>query len=253
MAQKQNVKASTALKIMGFIPLIGGFIFLLVSLWLFVEGQNFKKNALTTTAVITDIQTASERDFVQVGTDTKTKKVYTVYVEYEAGGKKYSGMLDSYVTGMNVGESLTVYYDPVNPAVIKSEYGTEPTILIFGAAGFMLVGIIMIVISSVSGRKQRNVVNTGIMAVGVITDVYIDRNVSVNNCNPYKAECQVIDARTNEMYLYSSDSYTNDIRHLKGCKVPVYYNPDDPSEYYIDLDNAYCDNDSGLPVSGDCR
>ena len=249
---KKNTAAKSVLKVMGFVLLIGGIIFLIISLYLYIDGQSFKENVLQTTAVITKVDIYHNTHMNDRNSLTSARrKNYDVYIEYEVDGVKYEGMLDSYITGMDAGESVTIYYDPADPARIKSEFSTNSMVFIFASIGFILAGIVIALIPTLSERKQKKTVKAGMRAEGVITSVYIDRFTTVNGSNPYKAEVQVTDPRTNEIYLYTSDGYLNDITRLEGCKVPVYFNPDDPSEYSVDIDGAY--RDGGTPEAYDFR
>lgn len=114
--------------------------------------------------------------------------------------------------------------------------GRIETILISGL--FVLVGALIAIIPAVQMSKKKKLIETGARAEAVITAVDIDQSTRINHRHPYKAQCEVTDSATGEVYLYSSEGVMEDIRYLTGSKVTVYYDPYDRSKYYVDLDSA---------------
>ena len=107
------------------------------------------------------------------------------------------------------------------------------------AAGlFMVVGILLILCEQLSKRKKKNIIATGVKTQGIITGVDFDTMTAMKGNHPFKAICQVIDPETDEVYLYSSESVFRDLHDYVGQKVDVFYNKNDRSEYYVDLDSA---------------
>ncbi len=104
---------------------------------------------------------------------------------------------------------------------------------IFVVAG----GIMLIVVGAIDGKK-RKLMETGEQAEGIITAVNLDYAVRVNNRHPFRAECKVTDPVIGAVYLYSSPRVTSDIRHLEGCAVTVYYDPNNRKNYYVDIEAA---------------
>ena len=118
---------------------------------------------------------------------------------------------------------------------------------IFGGIGllFFVIGLPFLFFAIRKKNDRIRLLETGVQAEGVIKDVVINRQVTVNGRHPYKAECEVTDPVTGEQFLYSSDGIMEDIRHLNGRRVTVYYDPDDRSNYYVDLDTAEADDSIG--------
>ena len=107
------------------------------------------------------------------------------------------------------------------------------------------------------GIRKRNtkarLLETGVQTVGIIKSIEKNLQVTVNGRHPYKAECQVTDPVTGEIYLYSSESFMKNIDYLVGGQVTVYYDPDDRSKYYVDIESAERDYGVSAPEVHDFR
>lgn len=112
--------------------------------------------------------------------------------------------------------------------------------IIFGGIGlvFFFVGLPFLLLAIKKRKQKLHLIETGAQATGIITDIEIDRSVRVNNRYQRKAHCKVVDEYTGAVYLYSSDSVAGNIDYLVGREVTVYYDPDDRSKYYVDLESA---------------
>lgn len=234
--QKKNIKASTA--VMGVMIAVFGVIFLIIGLFVAKDEKEFRENALQTTGTITEITV----DYIRK-TDGKTKKEYDVYIEYTVDGIVYNDRLSYYDSSMHKGQSITLYYNPEDPSdVIGEKTGTGVFILV--SCFFIILGIVFIIPSVLSGNKKKKLMESGEKVRGIITNVYVDNNISYNGRHPYRAECEVTDAFTGEVYLYSSERVMNDITHLMGSPVDVYYDPNNKKKYYIDLESAESENNT---------
>lgn len=141
------------------------------------------------------------------------------------------------IAGMNTGENLMLF------------------LYIFGGIGllFFVVGLPFLFFAIRKKNDRIRLLETGVQAEGIIKDVVINRQVTVNGRHPYKAECEVTDPVTGEIYLYSSESVMKKIDYLTGRKVTVYYDPDDRSRYYVDIDSAEADYSMNEPEVHDFR
>lgn len=94
-----------------------------------------KPNTATkqTTGTIVDIVSDYNFDLE----DTK----YTAYIEYSARGHKYTHVeFPAYNSSMNVGDKVTVLYDPDNPEHIEAE-GSEKVPYITGAVSLVILAV----------------------------------------------------------------------------------------------------------------
>ena len=111
---------------------------------------------------------------------------------------------------------------------------------IFGGIGllFLLIGIPFLVVVLRKRKMIRMLLERGVQTQAVITAVTIDHGVRVNGRHPYRAECKVTDSVTGEVYLYSSPRVMEDIHYLVGSTVTVYYDRNNRSRYYVDIESA---------------
>lgn len=111
---------------------------------------------------------------------------------------------------------------------------------IFGGIGllFFIIGLPFLIVAINKRKDMNRLLESGVQAEGIITNVVLDYYVRVNNRHPYRAECKVTDPVTGAVYLYSSPRIMKDITHLEGSTVTVYYDPDNRKKYYVDIEAA---------------
>lgn len=126
---------------------------------------------------------------------------------------------------------------------------------IFGGIGllFFLIGLPFLITAIRKRNMMKRLLETGQQAEGIITDVVRNLQVTVNGRHPYKAECQVTDPVTGEIYLYSSGNIMKKIDYLIGRSVTVYYDPDDRRKYYVDIESAETGYNADSPEVHDFR
>ena len=247
MAKRRS--AATASLGIGIVLVVAGIIFLCVSLCIIVDAKRFGERAQETTAVVTDVQK------YRVKRNKKYRTEYDVYVQYKANGDTYNEELSGGNGSMREGETIIVYYDPMNPRdVRKTKTATGAHIIAFIFSGvFVCLGVGFGIVPAVKMSKRRKLRETGAQASALITDIIIDKSIKINKRHPYKAQCEVVDPVTGEKYLYSSEGIMDDIRHLQGQLVTVYYDPYDRSKYYVDLDTVDENTIGSSPAVHDFR
>lgn len=235
----ENKKSGLSFGIGGIFALFGA-VMLCIGIWTIIDGINFRKGAEQVTGVISHIESYRNTSL----SDSNTE-VHDVYVKYTVNGQEYERMLGYYDSSMYAGKEIEIYYSPENPAEIKGKDGAISIILpLFGLA-FLAIGVAFIFSDMQKKKKMEMLLSKGSTAEGIITAITIDRNTTVNNRHPLIAEVTVTDPVTGGQFLYSSDSIMEDIRHFEGRRVTVYYDPDDRSSYYVDLDTVQSDDSSG--------
>lgn len=106
-----------------------GIIFVVAAIFIGVSNSNTEY--LETTGTIVEIE-----EFYNISEETTD---HTVYVDYEAEGQKFEhAQYGSYSSSMNIGDSVTVFYDPANPEQIQAE-GFEIIPYVIGGAGVVAI------------------------------------------------------------------------------------------------------------------
>ena len=95
---------------------------------------------LRLTAVISDIRIEYDGD------DTN----HTVYVDYELDGKSRTAQLDSYSSGMRIGNELEILVDPGDPSSAMTNSKTGYRVML----GFGIVSIVFSVLAVLPKRKS---------------------------------------------------------------------------------------------------
>ncbi len=225
-------KAPSVSFLMGIIYAIVGIIFLIVGIAISVHNNNFLKNAQQTNAVISRVEKEYYKD-----SDGDRKTKHNVWVKYEINGKQYEELLDYYSSNMREGDTIIINYSPDDPSEIITNTGSKILDLVIIPLGSILamLGLFFILKKILSDQRRKRLIQSGECLTGVITNVEINKYVTINNRHPYKAECEVIDHYSGERYLYSSDNIIGNISDLIGKEVTVYVDSKNKKNYYVDI------------------
>lgn len=212
--------------------LIVGIVFVAVGIGVLYSGIRFRKNAVETRAVITDIQTHRSGD------DTH----HSVWVEYEYDGKVYKDVrLNEYNSGMYTGKEITILVDPKNPQKASTEYG-----LIFAGGVFLLmgvifscVGIIPIIVGIKRSSLQKQLIAGGRSIFAKVESITHNTSYRVNGRSPYVVYCTYQDEYKGVVYRFKSDNIWQNPEYFlqPGSDVRVYVNGEDYSKYYVDVES----------------
>lgn len=102
--------------------------------------DSMKDNAVETEAIVTDVYHNSK---VSMDREERRKKSdYTVYISYTVDGQKYDTTYTSN-SHIDIGSSVTIYYDKTNPNHITTTLETNSSI------GMSLIGVIIVIIGIV--------------------------------------------------------------------------------------------------------
>lgn len=84
---------------------------------------------------------------------------------------------------------------------------------------------------------KNRVLSRGEMIQADFLDV-IQASYAVNNVTPYLIRADWVDLSTNKLYLFKSRPLVDSPALIlkKGLKIPVYINPHNPKQYYMDIE-----------------
>ena len=98
-------------KVMGILFIIVGLAFAGLGIWVqFIRNSGY----VPVEAEITKIEKISNS--TQSWSKHRTSANYVAYVQYEVDGKTYVGQSDIWESGMSTGQTVTIFYNPDNPA-----------------------------------------------------------------------------------------------------------------------------------------
>ncbi|MBR4111749.1 MAG: hypothetical protein IKK53_01820 [Ruminiclostridium sp.] len=101
------------------------------------------------------------------------------------------------------------------------------------------VGVVILVDSGKRHKRIMSVIETGRKYTAVITRINhmsaCSRSGAKRWIHSYCAECEFTDPATNGKYLLTSRYVTYNLKGTEGREVVVCVNPDDMSNYYVDL------------------
>ena len=81
--------------------------------FLLLKNDNFKLNIISTQGTVTGIQTKTNADGVV--------ESRTVNLSYSANNSNYTASIDSYTEEIDIGETMTLYYDILSPESVSGQ------------------------------------------------------------------------------------------------------------------------------------
>lgn len=208
-----------------------GIVIVGTGIYFQIANANFMKTAIKTDAVIESITSHLDSD---------NDRVYDVYVSYQIEGEVYGGELNSWNNKMYEGKTVSVYYNPANPADFKDSSANYIGFLVIGLGSlFAIIGIGFFVTLVKKLLKYKKLMQTGERVVATIDNITLNTNYAVNGVNPYVLTCTYVDPTTNKVYTFVSDNIWFNIKSIveeNDLKtVSVYIDSKDPREYVIDI------------------
>ena len=203
--------------------LVCGILFLAVGVVALIRGIDSKTDTATTDAEIVDISRSSGED-----------DSFYVKVSFTVDGVVYSCTLDTYVTGMKVGQIVPIRYKIADPNnFFYAKFTFLPTIICFLVGiSFVSGSVVIIVIRAKNSAKFNALKKDGYKSYAKIVGVSVQNNVRVLEQNPVTITCSDDFGKTFSQKFLSSRGYNYTI----GDVITVYVDRVDPDNYYIDTD-----------------
>lgn len=195
-----------------------GVIFLGVSLFSFISFSQFRSHAVPAQGTIRYI--ASE----------------AVLITYEANGQEMTRELGYRSSSMKAGDSVSIYYDPMQPEHIETAASLVLSWAFLGVGGLLfLTGMGLILWEIRKQALRRRLLESGLRLNGEVAEIEINRRISSNRRHPYvvKCRCRMPDGTTQS--VHSDSIWHNPQELLPGSFVPVYVDEQNYKRYYVDL------------------
>ncbi len=120
-------------------------------------------------------------------------------------------------------------------------YGEVVTIAglaILALAVLMLVGGLLLLWKVIRRiYKKSRLMKEGIKLIAVVSDVKMDVLSGKNRSHFYYLECTWTDELGRETRVFRSENTFNDYSYTIGTPISVYFNPDKPAQYFVDIES----------------
>lgn len=238
--------------IIGFVFLVLGVFAAYICVVSIKTLYNFFEKAEKTEAQIVDIVVT--RSTKKEDGRKKMRFTENVYVSYEIDGVTYEHVhVGSNLAFKGEGDMVTIYYNPDNPYEIETiDQIIFPVIpFLFGVAFLFGAYIILKSEFRIFGKRAKFKA-TAICVKLPIAEVGVDSSVSRNGHPAFYVICEKGNMSLYPQELYSEDKYLQlpqsyksdnwfypefDLCTKVGDMVPVYINPKEPKQYFVDVKN----------------
>ena len=191
---------------------------------------------------ITDqfLQTAQSAEGVVVETDAARTQT-AVRFPLPDGAEQVS-RCSYYSSDLRVGDAVTVYYDPDDPASISVD-GLRVLWLIFEALGgaFVVAALIVQLCGLAGERRRDDLLRNGREVTARISEIRVNPNVAVNQYHPYRIYATVTDERGDEHRFHSPDLWRDPTPDIREETVKVRVDGDNWKRYAMDLPSCGVD------------
>lgn len=213
--------------ILGKLLLIASLVFFIIGIKNFISINNFKSE--------------NEKIFAKV-TDSNKENKFTS-VSFYLGDKEYKTVANEYDANYKVGDEIEIFYKKDEPNVIILKDTNQGYLVPFVAAiCSIIVGLSFSVQKGNNVKKNLQIKQNGKRIEAEIIKVMKNSRTKVNGVNPYYVVCKWTNKKNGHEYLFNSDDvwYNPNEQLVKAgiTKVPVYVNPQNPQEYYVDLEEV---------------
>ena len=206
--------------------LVGSFL-------LYQNTASFLTNAIKAEGVVVNLVASRSSDSTTYRPTVRFKTIEGSMVEFTSS-------TGSNPASYSRGEKVTVLYLPQQPdeARIDSFFSLWGGATIVGGLGsvFFLIGFGMIIYGVRKQRKKEHLLERGTRINTQYQSVSRNTSLTVNGRHPYVITSQWMNPKTNELHIFESDNIWFDPeQHIKGETVMVFIDPDDPSQYHVDI------------------
>lgn len=221
------------LKTFFIIFLIVGLLFLGIGFLVFDFFDTNKGNEISTTAVITDMDSYRRGD---------GNIYYDVFITYEINDEIYETKLNEYSSDYYVGKELEIYYKEDQPYDVHTKLPIEIALIICGIFSliFILIGGIGIICILSKERKVKMLRKSGEIIYATYKNVSYNKNLMINGRHPYNIICEYTNPMDGTKYLFKSENIWENPEYIIKEKdiitFPVYVNKNSFEEYVVDID-----------------
>ena len=228
--KKPNLNKKTIQKLykqIGIFGILIGFVLLCFSVYYIVYDINRNNNAVTTKARVKQVDFNGEQYVLNISYDVQNQEYTNTYI-YDA-------------ESVTINEFIDISYNRKNPSdIITTNHIVQILTITPLAILFLSVSIIYIVMAKKKEKRLKTLKEQGIHILADIEGIFANSNAKKKKGKlPYHIKAQYINPQDGKTYTYVSEDYYEDLLMLTSSKVitkvPVYINPKNTSDYYMDL------------------
>lgn len=213
--------------------------------------KDFNENAEPVNVYVNDVKVSRKRSTTNGKRTTKTK--YTAYVTYEIDGKTYSNIKISNADGaryLTEGTNVMIYYHKNKPTWLRVEKNDDSakggSLKIFGFVfcGFGLLAVYGAFFGKTADQqtystmKNSKLIKNGKRYEGEVINIREDIDNDNYTRKAYFVECKIFDNLSGSYIRCQSEKIGEDLSTYDIKNVPVYVNPKDFTDYYVDVYEA---------------
>ncbi len=159
-----------------------------------------------------------------------------------AGGESMQATCDVFTGTLHVGDEVTVYYDPLDPSHVKLDVLRVLWLIFQGLGGVFIVASMIVQCCGKAGESRRALLlETGLEVTAHITDVKINRSISVCNYYPYRIHASYTDENGEKHRFHSPDLWRDPSEDIRSDTVTVRVDGDRWNHYAMDLQTCGVD------------
>ncbi len=153
-------------------------------------------------------------------------------------GEYHSGTCST-PPSFDIGERVTVYYDPQNLERARIDSFEQNWIgsLILGGIGavFLALGLLFVLPPLFAKRRAAELLVTGTPVQAEVVDVELNGGLTINGRNPYRIVAQWLNPQTNKLHVFRSENLWFDPGpYISESLVTVMIDPANPKRYSMD-------------------
>lgn len=166
---------------------------------------------------------------------------YILNISYNVDNKEYKNTYVYNEESVTINEFINIRYNKNNPLdIITTNHIIKISILLPSAIIILIISITYIIVTNKNKKRIQKLKEEGIHILANIEGVFVNNNSKKKKGKlPYHIKAQYLNPQDNKMYTYISRDYYEDLLMLTSSKtitqVPIYINPKNTNDYYMDL------------------
>ena len=206
-----------------------GLCIMIGSLYACKINEEFKENAMETTATVIDVVELKVNDDME----------YRVKYKYKVNGLEYESQETTNIKKQK-GQNEIVYYDRVNPENMKLDI-TNYSLFLFIFSLIYLIPFVILISKNIDVIiRKKTLYQKGEKIIAYLS--YVDTNclTTIQGKNPYYIVCKYVDEVTGQEREFKSEYFYFDpnpiIEEKNITTFPVYIDKKNPKKYYVSLE-----------------